>query len=160
MEHKTIGQVHKELTQKDDNPVSPIDIQNEVHKDYEKNLYEAIDRGKKDLDGDFFIVVLTKKERLLERVLRNYFVVRKSCPTPEWDQTVYQFHRTSSEIEFLWVLPSKDTCQLFLRNINEIVPEERWLLGYILKDRDGELLTLSKERNGEVKESDKLIKDR
>jgi len=36
MEHKTIGQVHKELTQKDDNPVSPIDIQNEVHKDYEK----------------------------------------------------------------------------------------------------------------------------
>jgi len=153
---KTIGQITKEIMEQAHQPVSPIDVEREAHKDYEKHVYEAVDRGKKDFDGDFFVVVLTKKERLLELVLRNYFFVRKSCPTPEYDQTVYHFHRKEDVLEFLWVLPSRDTCQLFLENIDKIVPEERWLLGLIIKDRDGDLLALSKKLNNEVKESNKL----
>ena len=154
-----MGQIHLDLTEKEIQDVSPIDVEREAHKDYEKNLYEAIDRGKKSYDGDFFIVILTKKERLLDRVIRNFFFVRASCPTPEYDQTVYHFHRKSDKIEFLWVLPSKDTCYTFLHNINKIAHEERDLLKFILKDKSGELLALSKKLNGETSNSIKINKD-
>jgi len=151
--NKTVGKKAVELQEKTPDSRDPIEIQREIHKDYENHVLEAISRGKKEYAGDFFIVVLTKKERLLENVLRNYFFVRASCPTPEYDQTVYHYHRKEEKIEFLWVLPSKETCSLFLENINKIVPEEQWLLDFVVKDANGELLKLSKKLNHEQKDS-------
>jgi len=55
----------------------------------------------------FYVCVITKKERLMDNVLRNYFLARSTCPTPQYDQTVYKYHRDSGAIQFLWVLPSK-----------------------------------------------------
>lgn len=153
MAKETVGKIATDLAQKIPDTKDPIEIQREVHKDYENQIVEAINRGKKDFLKDFFVVVLTKKERLLQNVLRNYFFARSTCPTPEWDQTVYHYHRDEEVLEFLWVLPSKDTCQLFKDNFLKIVPEERPLLDYILKDSSGELLALSKKLNNEVKES-------
>ena len=153
MTKKTVGKIATDLLLKTPDTRDPIALEIEMHKDYEKNIYECIKRGKKELFGDFFVVVETKKERLLENVMRNYFFFRKTCPTPNTDQTVYHYHASDDAIEFLWVVPSKDTCKLFKRHALEIVPEERLLLKYVLDYYDDTLLRLAKRLNGEKDDS-------
>jgi len=153
MPKETVGKMARDLMLKQAESRDPIEIQREVHKEYEDQIYKAVAQGKKDYNSDFFVVVITKREKLLENVLRNYFFSRQTCPTPEYDQTVYHYHHADDKIEFLWVIPSKETCQLFKANALQIIPEERWLLDFVLKDSEGELLALSKKLNGEVKNS-------
>jgi hypothetical protein len=85
----------------------------------------------------------------MQNVLRNYFFPRNSCPTPEWDQAVYFYSRKDEKIDFMWVIPSKDTCKLFKENALLIAPEEKELLQFILEFEDGTLLEKSRLLNGE-----------
>ena len=149
MNKKTVGQTSVELLQKEPETRSPIDIQREVHKEWDKELFECIDRGKKDISGDFFVVVITKKEKLMPNVLRNYFGFRRSCPTPDWDQAVFHYHAEGDRIEFLWVVPSKDTCELFEQNVLQIADAEKELLRYVLDFKDGTLMSKAKQLNKE-----------
>lgn len=153
---KTVGKISTDLQRKAPDSRDPIEIQRAIHHDYEKHFSECVDNALKTIEGDFYVCVITKKERLMNNVLRNYFLSRSTCPTPDYDQTVYKYHRNSGTVEFLWVLPSKDTCELFKQNALQIAPEERHLLDFILMDSSGELLALSKKLNGEKKESIKL----
>lgn len=158
MEHRTtVGKVAIDLQKKESPTHDPIELEREMHKDYEAHMQQAIDRGLKDHPKDFYVVVLTKKERLLENVLRNFFLTRQSCPRPEYDQTVYRYDRATDTIEFLWVIPSKDTCQLFKQNALDIVPEERGLLEYILKFYDGTLDATANTLNGEFEKKNFTI---
>ncbi len=146
---KTVGAHSSELLQKQPDTRDPIELQREIHKDYESNVIEAVDRGRKDFQGDFFIVVTTKKERLMQNVIRNYFHPRKTCPTPEYDQTVYHYKVKDLYIDFLWVIPSKDTCELLHLNMLGVSKEERDLLYFVLSFYDGSLLRQAKKLNGE-----------
>jgi len=150
---KTVGSASYDRLIKDPETNDPIELQREMHKDYEANIQECITRCSKDYVGDFYIVVTTKKERLMPNVLRNYFFGRKSCPTPEYDQAVYKYHRKDGNIEFLWVLPSKDTCEMMRDNALKIAPEERALRDFVLAFYDRTLFTLSKRLNGEKEDS-------
>jgi len=130
-------------------------------KDFEKNMNICIDRSKKEFDGDFYIVVTTKKERLMQNVIRNYFLGRKSCPTPEYDQAVYRYNRRVGDvpfIEFLWVVPAKDICSYMITDALKLPPEQRDLLGYVMDFTDGSLLRLAKKLNGEADDSPLLVK--
>jgi hypothetical protein len=153
----TVGKISTDLLIKPLETTDPIEQTNEQLTDYDKNLSIAVDRGLKEYVGDFFLVVLTKKERLMQNVIRNYFFSRKTCPTPEYDQVVYHYHRTSGDIEFIWVVPSKDTCELFKDNMLKIVSHEQQLLKYVLSFYDGTLLDISKRYNGEKPDSPYLI---
>ena len=146
----TVGQVAIDLQQKAPEERSVIELERAMHSDYEKKLLETIEDGKKSLTNDFFIIVLTKKERLLDNVLRNYFFFRESCPTPDYDQAVYHYKHLDDKIEFLWVIPSKDTCILLLENRQQVAPSEYELLAFVLKFADGTLGAMMKKLNGEV----------
>jgi len=117
--------------------------------DYEKNIWQCVDSCKKDYTGDFYVVVVTKKERLLQNVIRNFFFGRQSCPSPEWDQTLYKYDRKLDVLDFMWVIPSKDTCGYLRENAINLPPEERMLLDFVLDFQDGTLLKRSKELNKE-----------
>ena len=149
---ETIGKVSRDLSQKESPTNDPIELQREMQSDYEANFFQCVERGKKECIRDFYVVVITKKERLMHNVLRNYFGCRNSCPTPEWDQAVYKYHRSEERVEFLWVIPSRDTCKLFRENVLQIPGAERPLLGFILDFEDGSLLKLAKTLNGESTE--------
>jgi len=153
MTRETVGKISQDLLLKTPDTRDPIELEREMHKDYEKNIFECIERCKKEFFGDFYVVVTTKKERLMENVLRNYFFGRKTCPTPEWDQTVYRYFPKDDYLEFLWVVPSKDTCELYKQNALQVDPKERELLQYVLDFSDGTLLERAKKLNGERKES-------
>jgi hypothetical protein len=157
MARETVGKVSSELLAKAPDTRNPIEIERTLHKEYEKEVFECIERGKKAFDSDFYIVVITKKEPLMQNVLRHYFLCRLSCPTPDYDQTVYKFTRATEIIEFLWVIPSRETCFTLTENIKEVVPAEYGLLENVLKFADGTLFKLAKTLNGEVELASPLI---
>lgn len=158
MKRETLGKIATDLQQQEAPTRDPIELEREMHKDYEKNISECIDAHLSTYVGDFYVEVITKKERLLQNVLRNYFFATQACPTPTWDQTVYKYHRATGHVEFLWVIPAKDICEMFTLNAMEIDKSERELLKFVLDFNDGTLLNLAKKLNGECVDSPLLEK--
>jgi len=117
--------------------------------DYEKNIKECVETHRKGYGKDFFVIVINKKEALMHNVMRNYFIGALAAPTPTYDQTVYKYHYIADELEFLWVIPDRDTCFNLLRDKDLVVPSERPLLEYIIKFRDGTLLKECMKHNNE-----------
>ena len=154
---ETVGKVSVDLAAQEAPTRDPIELERAIHKDYEDNIYLCIDRHKKDFIGDFYIVVLTKRERLLQNVLRHYFFGRATCPTPEYDQAVYKFHRNGEVIEFLWVIPSKETCEHFRLHALEVHDLERDLLKFVLDFYDDTLMKKAKMLNGEALDTPLLV---
>lgn len=158
MKRETVGKVATDLQAKIQESRDPIEIERVLHKDYEYEVTTCVENAKKEHEGSFFVVVITKKEPLLENVLRHYYFARVSCPTPDYDQAVYSYNRKEDKLEFVWVIPSKHTCLTFVENKESIVPEEWGLLQNILKFRDGSLFVLAKKLNGEQTDSSLLDK--
>lgn len=158
MEKKeTVGKVATDLLAKADDKHTVIDQMEENLSDYDKNVWLCVDNAKKTYLNDFYVVVETKKERLLENVIRNFFFARLSAPTPTWDQTVYKYHRKRDCLEFLWVVPSKDTCEYLTFHRHVVVESERDLLKFVLSYNDGTLLKIAKKLNGEADNSPRIV---
>ena len=166
---KTTGAIASELLSKHDQNLNPQEVQRAQEEEYLRNLEWAVRHAQKRVDcssikdhdqckdrlaleGSFFVSVLLKKEKLLENVLRNYFIPTKTCPTPTYDQTLYRYDGNKESIEFIWVIPDRDTCETFKENITIIVPEERALLKCILDFYDGTYYRMMKKFNGEKME--------
>ncbi len=109
------------------------------------------------MEGNFFIVSILKKEKLMSNVIRNYFVPTKTCPTPTYDQTVYRYDSKKENLEFIWIVPDRETCLTFKENVKQIVPAEQGLLKFILDYYNGTLLQLAKRFNSEVKHAGILL---
>lgn len=144
---KTVGEHSYELQQKEDEKINPVDLQREIHQgntdedSFENQIRLAVKRGdnEEDFIGDFFVVVLFKKERLLQNVVRQYFFPRQTCPPPDFDQVVYHYHRFAQKLEFLWVIPDKNTCIELPLIKNQLPHEQQQLLGFIHDFRTGKL---------------------
>jgi hypothetical protein len=154
----TVGKIATDLMRRPDNQHTVVDQMRENLTDYDKNLWLCVDTNKKIFLCDFYVIVTCKKERLLPNVLRNYFLARLSAPTPEWDQTVYKYHRNDDKVEFLWVVPSKDTCEYLAINAKDVIESERDLLKFVTMFHDGTLLKIAKKLNNEADDSP-LIKE-
>lgn len=153
MKRETVGKIASDLLQKEPDSLSPIENMREQLTEYEKNLFECVERYKNHFPLNFFIVVITKKEPLMPNVLRNYFYARMTCPTPDYDQTVYHYKHKEESLTFLWVIPSRDTCHLLKDNALEVHPDEKELLGFVIKFSDGSLYKFAKKLNGEDEDS-------
>lgn len=147
---KTVGQHSKDLNKPGKEENDPVEVQREVHKEYESHIFESVDRGKKEFNDDFFIVVLVLREGYMRNVIRNKFFPRKSCPTPDYDQTVYHYRKRGERFDFLWCIPSKETCELLHFNMLNVDPKERELLQFVLSFYDGTLMKECKKLNGET----------
>lgn len=150
MKKETIGKVATDLMAQQTHEVSAIEQMRESLSDYEKNVWECVDRCKKEFPGDFYIVVITKNEKLLPNVLRNFFYGRLSCPTPDYDQTVYKYKRKDNQVIFMWVIPSRTASFHLKEHALEVDRQERELLKFVMAFDDGTLFKLAKELNGEV----------
>lgn len=148
---ETVGKISQDLSLKAPETRSPIEQMRESLTDYDKNIWECVERGKKDMQGDFFIEVITKQEPLMPNVIRNYFSFRHSCPTPNYDQAVYKFTLKNDQIFFLWVIPSRGICHLLLDNRLSVPPEEYGLLEFVMRFESGDLFKLCKKLNNEEK---------
>lgn len=117
---------------------------------YAEKLQETLDGGKKEFTGDFFVLMMLKKEKLSHRTFRTYFVGRKSCPTPAYDQSVFRYISKDDYLEHIWTIPSIKTCDDMFYNKAFVPPEEWCLLRHIIKFKDGTLLHKARVLNGEI----------
>ena len=146
-----LGQISAELSTKEVGQHTVAEQGKEQLKDYIPNLIEATTKGKKAMPyQDFFVVVLTKRERLMQNVFRHYFFTRLTCPTPDYDQAVYHYSHVKDEVEFIWVVPDPFTCSYFMEHAFDLAPEDKCLLEFIMKFNDGTLEKEAKKFNGET----------
>ena len=154
----TVGQAAVALQEKAGNDTSssthPIVDQTTAQlSEYYDNLIQCVNENKSKIAGNFYIIVITKKEKLLENVLRNYFFARISCPTPDYDQAVYRYDAQGEAISFIWVIPDKETCLMLIKNMAQVAPEERDLLQFVIDFHSGKLMWKAKQLNGESQDS-------
>jgi hypothetical protein len=170
----TVGKIALDLQNSGSGFINPQEIQQATAQEYLDNLMWCVEHALKKIDcstldghdickdrlafeGDFYIACLIKKEKLLQNVLRNYFIPTQSCPTPHFDQTVYKYDSKKEHIEYLWTVPDQETCLILAENKNIVVPEEQQLLKYVLDYFDGTLLKLAKKLNGETQFAGSLL---
>lgn len=156
MKRETVGKYAYDLLQKEPEIIDPIEHQREMQKDYLDELWICIDVHKKRFPKDFFVVVLTKRVGYMVNVLRNYFYGRVTCPTPEYDQAVFKYSRSNDAVEFVWQVPSQDTCLFLIENESIIPLEHEELLGFAKAFEGGVLLEHAKKLNKEHKSSSKI----
>lgn len=146
---KTVGQIAQELSQKGPEDNTIIDQARANLTDYEKNLEEAAKKGHDLFKDPYYVEILVKKETMVKNTLHCVFTQRQSCPTPFYDQIVYRCHWEKGDLEFLWSIPSLETCEVFKMFPNEVPKEEHQLLQTVLDFSNGTLLRKCKQLNGE-----------
>lgn len=147
---ETVGTIAQELKKKAPETTNVNEQGEWMTKDYLANLYEAIlNFTKKNPTTDFFIEVQTVKLRLLENVIRNYFIARLSCPTPNYDQTVWQYKYKDEELFLVWTIPNREYSFKLLENAAIIDPSIRELTDNVIAFATGELYKKSKKLNNE-----------
>lgn len=155
MEEKrdTVGAISLDLMQKAPDSRDPIALQREMTEDYLDELTDTVRKNIDKFEGDFYVVVITKNEKLMPNVFRNYFLARATCPTPDYDQAVFQYVAKDEDIFFLWAIPTKEACIYLKENALFVVDEEKELLSMVLDFASGELYKLAKRLNGESHDS-------
>jgi len=148
----TIGeQVLKESKNAKYNTHSAQEQVDEELKNYPKEIVECINNGKKHHDGDFYIEVLFCYDRMLEGKRKNIFAARPTCPKPFYDQAAYKYIRGEDRLEFLWVVPDIDLCQLYRYNIGMVPDDEKELYENIRKYHNGDLAKIEYFENNKGK---------
>ena len=133
---ENIGKIATDLQKKGDLQSDSIELQREIHKGsnskktFEEELMTTVERGMNDpkIEGNFFVVVLNKKERLLQNIIRQYFFYRQSCPSPDFDQSVYRIYRKSGRIQYLWTVPDNVSCNNLPHMKKDLPPEQMQLV--------------------------------
>ena len=147
---ENVGKSSYDLLMQEHKQFSAIEYEREMHKDYEKEINACIKHHSNIFKEDFFVVVLRKRERLKDNVLRTYFFGRRSCPTPTYDQTVYKYSYHTGDIEFIWTIPDLETCTVMNRDALLVPKEERDLLNFVFDFYSGVLDMKAAILNNEV----------
>lgn len=131
-------------------PTTVFEQREAMRQDYMDNIVIALEEGKKKYTtGDIYVVHLLKAEQLLPNMFRDFFFARATCPTPNYDQTVFKYTRAADKLELLWVIPDRDICHMMLEHSAEIPPDQWQLLKYVIEFADRTLYTLARTLNNE-----------
>lgn len=103
-------------------------------------LNEAFEQGKRKYNGDFYIEMCMKREKLFWNVETRWLPhVRQSCPTPMFEQTVYRYNRSEDYLEYIWALPDIRTACYLIENALLLPPEQKELINFVLDFKEGRL---------------------
>lgn len=148
---KTAGQISQELLN------TPVDINasDQAEKSNKKYLYDLygtmLTCKENNPNRDFFIEVQTIRSRVLHNMIKKMFIGRISCPTPNYDQVVWQYKHKHEELFLVWTIPDRYHCFELIKNANIIDPELRELTENVIAFAKGDLYLLSKKLNNEDK---------
>jgi hypothetical protein len=131
----TVGKICNDLLKKPDRKQGVMDTQIEMAKKYIPGIQECIDKNKALVDP-YYIVVISKRERLLINAIRQYFVARKTLPTPDYDQTVFKYTPVTGDLKYLWTVPDKNSIEEVIANYKKYDPS---LVKYCLLFKENKL---------------------
>lgn len=106
---------------------------------------------------DFYIVAVWSFSRDFApgQVPEDFFFVRRSCPTPGYNQNVFKYHHQTGSIEFLWSIPKKRRYYELWANrtryINDPVLKAR--TAFVVSMETGKLMEWVLKENGNLKDA-------
>ena len=127
---KTVGQESVDRLLQRDFTQTVRDTQVEVQRNYFDEIRKTIEQVP-DWTEPFYISVLTRKDKLLENVVRFVYIPRQTLPTPHWDQTVWRYNPVSEDIEYIWTIPDKISANEMLQFPHEVKREEYQLFEFV-----------------------------
>lgn len=100
---------------------------------------------------DFYIVLVPTHERTAQMDPADFFFVRRSCPTPAYNQNVFKYHTSDKTIEFLWSIPRKAKYYQLYNNRNKYLtdPVLKSRTSFVVMMENGELEKWVAKENGE-----------
>jgi hypothetical protein len=125
------------------------ELNNEKNKNYMATVIDTALKSKNKYDDNYYVVVLTKRERLISRAIRNLFFTTQACPTPSYEQAVYMFNPDDEVLDFLWIVPSKEMCNKMYQQRYFIELQSDPLLPFVIDFVEGKLLEKAKFLNNE-----------
>lgn len=150
---ETVGALSTRLLMSKPQTQDPIEIERSRQESFINCMLDFIEKERKKYHHDFYIEVQLRKEPLMPNVFRNQFYSRKSCPTPNYDQSVWKYHYIAEDLEFLWTVPDRQTCHTLVGHVLEVPDNEKELLNFVLDFQDGTLFRKMKKLNGEQDDS-------
>ena len=111
------------------------EILHEYNKVFEKMMKDIIFKHRKYANV-YFIDVLSQKDPFNVNVIHRRYVVRKSCPDPQWNSEVYSYNNLADQLKLEWVLPTAQDAMSIMKHAESYDPA---LISCINKQRKGEL---------------------
>lgn len=163
MKKKTLGQVATEILKDSPISVTPQEVWDMQEKDYRKRLFETLESGKKVYKDDFWIEVTTSyisgiQGDFIPNALIARFIHRHSPPTPNTNQTVYWYRKSTDELGLWWAIPDSYACDWLMNNKDDLPADQHELMKMVFAFKHGILLKKVKELNNEY-EADLVIVD-
>ena len=147
---RTVGQQYLDNINNSPGTDNAVDLSGKLLSDLPDNLMAAVKDGIASYGKtNFYIVAYCRFNAFMDQLLDTKIVVRKSCPTPVCEMSVYRYDGFTKKIEFLWALPDLKSCYAFVANKDKVTVAEYGTLQSILDYFDGTLLKLAKTLNGE-----------
>jgi len=147
---RTVGQQYMDNINNSPGTDNAIELSGKLLSDLTDQIQEAVKDGCSQFGKvNFYIAVYPRFNAFMSQLLDTKIVVRRSCPTPVCEMTVYRYDGFAKKIEFLWALPDLRSCYAFIGNQDKVTIAEYGTLQSILDYFDGTLLKLAKTLNGE-----------
>jgi hypothetical protein len=130
-----------------------VEYRRAMEPDIMDSIYKAVDKSR-FTDGyynkDFYVVLITTGDRVL-RQPKIISLVRKSCPTPVYKQSVWKYINATGKLEFLWSIPDAILYYHILKNQDKYLLDKETmdLARFVILMESGELLEWVKKENGE-----------
>jgi hypothetical protein len=117
-----------------------------------QDLYKKVAEAQKHdiyANKDFYVVMLFGPQRVLRHPQR-IILVRQSCPTPVYKQTVWKYNHLSGTLQFLWQLPDMFQYYEIVNNQHRYLMDKnrKEIAQFVILDHTGELLKWVKKENG------------
>jgi hypothetical protein len=135
---QTVGAAAYEILRKGESSQGVVDTQREMQKGYLDELIKCAKRH--EWREPFYLCVITKKERIMQNVIRNYFFARQTRPAPDYNMALYKYDPIDECISFEWVLPDPESVDMILENAAQLPKEQNDLIDFCVKFRLGVLI--------------------
>lgn len=121
---KTVGAAAIELQSKADGKQSVMDTKDAMLKSYPDALVKCA--KSKDWTEPFYVCVQSRRERLLNNVIRNQFYARKTRPIPQFDLALYHYDPSTEDLRFVWCIPDKESViNIMVNRANGTLPHDQ-----------------------------------
>ncbi len=127
-------------------------VEETYRKTLPRDLNAFMTRVAKVREKDFYVVVATKTDPLLDMLwVKNSKLVFQdvgSCPTPMLGMYVYHYSQREGDYKLLWALPNKNDYRIIKENCIDLATDLKDLIGFMYQYEEGILLQLSNKLNG------------
>lgn len=154
----TLGKIITDIRSMQPEKRSVVEIAEEQTQNYIPELVAITEQGKKETNTNFYILINLRISPLTPEMYEFKREIKLTCPTPNYDQTLFFYNREADRIEYVWSIPDRYTCHYMLYYKDQIPVNEHELLNYVIKFANGDLFEMMKIRNGEKKDSPLLDK--